>query len=155
VTVGPGAAQKTTANVEVWTDDLGQQGYLAGFIAGKIKDIRTVGLVSGIPIPSLVLIHSGFKAGLKDADPSRQWKELYTGSFDDVQKAVEATTTLMGQGAQLIFTTGGGVAQGVASAAARHQPKALTIGVSGDAGGLAKQVNVTSIERDMYPAYKS
>src|SRR5262249_36561924 len=38
---------------------------------------------------------------------------------------------------------------------ARHQPKALTIGVTGDAGGLAKQVNIASVELDMYSTYKS
>jgi basic membrane protein A and related proteins len=155
VTGGPDALRKTTANVESWTSDYGQQGYLAGFVAGKIKDVQAVGMVGSLQIPSIVTIHSGFKAGLKDSDPSRQWKEVYTGSFDDVQKAVEATTGLIDQGAQLIFTTGDGIGHGVASAAARHQPKALTIGVTGDAGGLAKQVNVTSVEFDMYPTFKS
>jgi basic membrane protein A len=153
VTGGPDALRKTTANVEAWTYDFGQHGYLAGFIAGKINDIQTVGLVGGPQAPFVVAIHAGFKAGLKDSDPSRKWKEIYTGSFDDVQKAVEATTGLIDQGAQLIFTKG--LSQGVASAAARHQPKALTIGVTGDVGGLAKQVNVTSVELDMYPTYKA
>jgi len=152
---GSDVLQKTTANVEAWNFDFGQQGYLAGFIAGKIKGVQTVGLVSGPQIPPIMAIHSGFKAGLKDADPSRKWRETYTGSFDDVQKAVEATTGLIAQGAQIVFTTGDGIATGVASAAARHQPKALTIGVTGDAGGLAKQVNVASVELDMYPVYKS
>src|SRR5262249_40375116 len=144
ITAGPDAQAKTTPNVEVWTDDLGQQGYLAGFIAGKIKDVQTVGLVGGVQLPSIMAIHTGFKAGPKAADPPRQWKEVYTGSFDDVQKVVEATTSLIGQGAGLVFTSGG-IGQGVASAAARHQPKALTIGVTGDAG-LTRQVNVTTVE---------
>lgn len=152
---GPDVLQKTTANVEAWTFDLGQQGYLSGFIAGKIKDVQTVGLVGGLQIPPILAVHAGFKAGLKDADPSRKWKEVYTGNFDDVQKAIEATTGLLDQGAQLIFTSGDGIAAGVASAAARHQPKALTLGVTGDAGGLAKQVNIASVELDMYPTYKS
>ncbi|HZN18516.1 MAG TPA: BMP family protein [Micromonosporaceae bacterium] len=152
---GPDALRRAAANVEVWTFDFGQQGYLAGFVAGKIRDVRTAGLVSGPQLPFLETIHSGFKAGLKDADPSRRWLEVYTGSFDDVQKAVEATTGLIDQGAQVIFTTGDGIAFGVASAAARREPKALTIGVTGDAGGLARQVNVTSIELDMYPTFRS
>jgi basic membrane protein A and related proteins len=155
VTGGPDALQKTTGNVEAWTEDSGEHGYLAGFLSGKIKDVQTVGMVGGLQLPSIVARHSGFKAGLADADPSRQWKEVYTGNFDDVQKAVEATTGLIGQGAQLIYTSGDGIGQGVASAAARRQPKVLTIGVTGDAGGLAKQVNVGSVELDLYPTYKS
>src|SRR5262249_13228666 len=35
---GADVLQQTTANVEAWTEDFGQQGYLAGWIAGKIKD---------------------------------------------------------------------------------------------------------------------
>ncbi|HET8661482.1 MAG TPA: BMP family protein [Micromonosporaceae bacterium] len=152
---GPDSLRRAAANVEVWTFDFGQQGYLAGFVAGRISGVRTVGLVSGPKLPFLETVHTGFKAGLKDADPSRRWLEVYTGSFDDVQKATEAATGLIDQGAQVLFTTGDGIAFGVASAAARRQPKALTIGVTGDAGGLAKQVNVTSIELDMYPTFRS
>lgn len=152
---GPDALQMTTDNIEAWTFDFGQQGYLAGYLAGKVKDIKNIGMVSGPQLPFIVTIHSGFKAGLKDSDPSRTWKEVYTGSFDDVQKAVEATTGLIDQGAQLIFTTGDGLGHGVASAAASHQPKALTMGITGDVGGLTKQVNITSVELDMYPTFKS
>src|SRR5262249_13426149 len=78
---GTDAPRKTTANVEAWTVDFAQHGYLAGFVAGKVKDVRTVGLVGGIQIPPIVAIHAGFKAGLADADPSRRWHEVYTGSF--------------------------------------------------------------------------
>jgi len=152
---GPEGLQKTTTNIEAWTYDLGQQGYICGFIAGKIKDVQIVGMVGGLKFPPIQVIHAGFKAGLKDADPSRNWKEVYTGGFDEVQKAIEATTGLIDQGAQLVFTSGDGIGSGVASAAARHQPKALTLGVTGDAGGLAKQVNVANAELDLYPTYKS
>lgn len=152
---GPDVLPKATTNVEAWTYDFGEQGYLAGFIAAKIKDVQTVGLVGGPQLPFIVAIHTGFKAGLKETDPSRTSKEVFTGSFDDVQKALEATTGLADQGAQLVFTSGDGIGNGVASGAARHQPKVLTIGVTGDAGGLAKQVNVTSVELDMYPTFKS
>jgi basic membrane lipoprotein Med (substrate-binding protein (PBP1-ABC) superfamily) len=154
VTGGPEELEKTTANVEVWAADPGQQGYLSGFIAGKIKDIKTVGLVEGLQLPSLLATHAAFKAGLKDADPSRQWKEAYAGSFDDAQKAVEATTALIDQGAQLIYTSGG-IGQSIASAAARRQPKVLTIGVTGAASELARQINVTTVKLDMYPTYRS
>jgi basic membrane lipoprotein Med (substrate-binding protein (PBP1-ABC) superfamily) len=152
---GADVLQQTTANVETWTEDFGQQGYLAGYLAGKIKDVRTAGLVGGLQLPFILELHAGFKAGLKEADPSRTWKEVFTGSFDDVQKALEATTGLLDQGAGVVWTSGDGIGNGVAAAAARHQPKALTFGVSGDAGGLAKNVNVASVELDMYPTFRS
>jgi basic membrane lipoprotein Med (substrate-binding protein (PBP1-ABC) superfamily) len=154
ITGGPDALQKVSANVEAWTYDFAQQGFLLGWIAGKIKDVQTVGLVGGLQIPPIQAIHAGFKSGLKDAAPSRTWKEAYTGNFDDAQKALEAATGLIDQGAQIVFTSGDGIGNGVASAADRHQPKALTLGVTGDAGGLAKKVNITNVELDMLPTYQ-
>ncbi|HET8684771.1 MAG TPA: BMP family protein [Micromonosporaceae bacterium] len=149
---GTEVLQMTAPNVEAWTLDLRQWGYLCGFVAGRIGGVRTVGLVSGPQVPFIEEIHTAFKAGLKDTDPSRTWKEAYTGSFDDTQKAKEAAEALIGQGAQLIFTTGDGIGYGVGAAAAGHQPKVLTIGV---AGGTAKQVNILNVKVDDYPEYKS
>ena len=34
---GPDLAGKLTANVDGWTYDFGQQGYLGGFVAGKLE----------------------------------------------------------------------------------------------------------------------
>lgn len=149
---GTEVLQMMAPNVEAWTLDVRQWGYMCGFIAGKVGGVRAVGLVSGPQVPFIEEIHTTFKAGLKDTDPSRTFKEAYTGSFDDTQKAKEATEALIGQGAQLIFTTGDGIGVGVGAAAASHQPKVLTIGV---AGNTAKEVNIANVKVDDYLEYKS
>ena len=150
---GPDLAGKLTENVDGWTYDFGQQGYLGGFVAGKLKGGDLIGIVGGPQLPFIQAAHNGFKAGLKDAGSSAKTTEVYTGSFDDAQKAAEATRGMIEEGAKLIWTSGDGIGNGVAAAAANAG--ALTLGVTGDAGGLAKKVNVASVVLDMYPTYRA
>jgi basic membrane protein A len=150
---GPDLAGKLTANVDGWTYDFGQQGYLGGFVAGKLKLGDVIGVVGGPQLPFIVAAHNGFKAGLKDAGSSAKTSEIFTGSFDDAQKAAEATRGLIAEGAKLIWTSGDGIGNGVAAAAS--DGGALTLGVTGDAGGLAKKVNVASIVLNLYPTYRA
>ena len=51
-----------------------------------------------------------------------------------MQKAAEATKGLIAQGAQLVWTSGDGIGNGVAAAA--EQANIHTLGVTGSAGGL-------------------
>jgi basic membrane protein A len=149
---GPDLAGKLTANTDGWTYDFAQQGYLSGWVAGK-TGVAKVGAVGGPQLPFILASHKGFKAGLAETDPSATVLEVFTGSFDDVQKAVEATKGLIGQGAQVVWTSGDGIGNGVAAAA--EQAKIHTLGVTGSAGGLAKKVNIVSVELDMYPTFKA
>lgn len=150
---GPDLAGKLTANVDGWTYDFGQQGYLGGFIAGKLSGISTVGMVGGPELGFVKASHTGFKAGLKEGNPAAKIVEAYTGSFDDAQKAAEVTRGMVAQGAKIVWTSGDGIGNGVAAAAA--QEGALTIGVTGEAGGFAAKVNIASIVLNMYPTYKA
>jgi basic membrane lipoprotein Med (substrate-binding protein (PBP1-ABC) superfamily) len=150
---GPDLAGKLTANVDGWTYDFGQQGYLDGFVAGKLKGITAIGMVGGPQLPFIVAAHNGFRAGVKDAGSTAKLTETYTGSFDDAQKAAEATRGLIEEGAKLVWTSGDGIGNGVAAAAANAG--VATLGVTGDAGGLAKKVNVASVVLDMLPTYRA
>src|SRR5262249_28013282 len=53
-----------------------------------------------------------------------------------------------------LWTSGDGIGNGVTAAAAATNGKVLTLGSTGEAGGLAKKVNVTKVELDMYPTFK-
>jgi len=150
---GPDLAAKLTTNVDGWTYDFGQQGYLDGFVAGKLKGIDLIGMVGGPQLAFVQAAHNGFRDGLKDAGSSAKVTEIFTGSFDDAQKAAEATRGMIEEGAKLIWTSGDGIGNGVAAAAANGG--VATLGVTGDAGGLAKKVNVASVVLDMYPTYKA
>lgn len=150
---GPDLAGRLLANVDGWTYDFGQQGYLGGFIAGKIGGQDVFGMVGGPELAFVKASHTGFKAGLKQGHPEAKTIEIYTGSFDDTQKAAEVTRGLIAQGAKIVWTSGDGIGNGVAAAAA--QDGALTIGVTGEAGGYAAKVNIASIVLDMHPTFKT
>jgi basic membrane protein A and related proteins len=149
---GPDLAKKLAANVDGWTYDFAQQGYLSGWVAGKMR-LTKVGAVGGPQLPFILAAHKGFKAGLHETDPTATVIEVFTGSFDDVQRAAEATKGLIAEGAQVVWTSGDGIGNGVAAAA--EQGKIHTLGVTGSAGGLAKKVNIVSVELDMYPTFKA
>jgi basic membrane lipoprotein Med (substrate-binding protein (PBP1-ABC) superfamily) len=150
---GPDLAGKLLPNVNGWTYDFGQLGYLGGFVAGSLKDVKTVGVIGGPPLPFILATHKGFKVALQEKAPSATIIETLTGSFDDSQKAAEATRGAIAQGANIIWTSGDGIGSGIAAAAAA-QPGVVTLGVTGEAGGLAPKVNITSVVLDMYPTYK-
>jgi basic membrane protein A len=148
---GPDLAGRLLPNVDGWTYDFGQFGYLGGWLAGNIAGVDKVGAVGGPQLPFILATHAGFKAGLQNANPKAEVLEVYTGSFDDAQKAVEATRSLATQGAQLVWTSGDGIGNGVAAGA--DAAGLRTIGVSGEAGGLAKKVNIASVELNLAPIY--
>jgi basic membrane protein A len=148
---GPDLEGKLLANVDGWTYDFGQFGYLGGWLAGKIQGISVYGAVGGPQLPFILATHKGFKTGLAATNPSGKVVEIYTGSFDDAQKALEATRSVAAQGATLIWTSGDGISNGVAAGA--NQLGLRTIGVFGESGGLAPKVNISSVVLDMYPLY--
>ena len=148
---GPDLEAKLLPNVDGWTYDFGQYGYLGGWLAGKIAGVKKVGAVGGPQLPFILATHNGFKAGLKANNPDAEVLEVYTGSWDDAQKALEATRSLASQGVDLVWTSGDGIGNGVAAGA--EAAGLRTIGVSGAAGGLAPKVNITSVELDQYPLY--
>jgi basic membrane lipoprotein Med (substrate-binding protein (PBP1-ABC) superfamily) len=148
---GPDLEGKLLPNVDGWTYDFGQFGYLGGWLAGKIKGVSIVGAVGGPQLPFILATHKGFKAGLASTNPKAKVIEVFTGSFDDAQKALEATRSVAAQGATLIWTSGDGISNGVAAGA--NQLGLRTIGVFGESGGLAPKVNISSVVLDMYPLY--
>ena len=149
---GSDVVTKATDNVEAWTYSFPEQGYLSGFVASKLG-ANSIGIVGGPQLPFIVAAHNGFKAAVRENNPDAQLQEVFTGSFDDAQKASEATKGLIAQGAKLVWCSGDGICNGVAAAA--NDGNILTLGITGDAGGLQKKVNVASVELNMYPTYRS
>jgi basic membrane protein A len=114
--------------------------YLAGYLAAKLTTMPTVdprindkpiiGFVGGMDIPPVQRYQAGFVAGAKAANPAVEVKSIYTGSFTDQQKGLEAGKALIGQGADIIFAAAGLTGQGTAKAC--QDNKALFIGVDAD-----------------------
>ncbi len=151
---GMNLAERLAPNVDGWTYDFEQGGYLNGFVAARIEGADTLGIIAGPQLPFIAAAHRGFKAGVMETKPSAKILETYTGSFDDVQKAAEASRGQIAQGATVLWTSGDGIGNGVTAAAAATDGKVLTLGSTGEAGGLATKVNITKVELDMYPVFK-
>lgn len=114
--------------------------YLAGVLAGKmtmlpdvderINDQKVLGFVGGMEIPAVQRFEAGFVAGAKAVDPEIEVKSVYTGSFTDQQKGIEAGKALIEQGADIVFAAAGATGNGTATACKDN--KALFIGVDAD-----------------------
>ncbi|MCS5720733.1 BMP family ABC transporter substrate-binding protein [Herbiconiux sp. CPCC 203407] len=150
---GPDILERSTDNVETWTYDTPQVGYLAGYIAG-LTGATPIGRVESLELDFVKATDAFFQQGVTAANPAAELLPVvYAGSFDDAQAAAAATTGLIGQGAQLVYTTGDGIATGVGSAAA--DAGVLSVGVSSAAGEAALANNVSTVDLDMYPIVKA
>ena len=149
---GPDLAGKLIANTDGWTYDFAQQGYLSGWVAGKLGVSKV-----GARRRSATAVHPRGTQRLQgrpaETDPSATVVEVFTGSFDDVQKAAEATKGLIAQGAAIGLDLGRRHRQRCRRC--RRAGQLHTLGVTGSAGGLAQKVNIVSVELDMYPTFKS
>jgi len=117
-----------------------EAGYLAGVVAGtlttmpdvdeRINDKKIVGFVGGMEIPPVQKFEAGFIAGVKAVAPDVEVKSIYTGTFGDQQKGIEAGKNLIESGADIVFAAAGATGAGTAKAAKDN--KALFIGVDAD-----------------------
>ena len=117
-----------------------EAGYLAGVVAGKlttmptvdprINDKKVVGFVGGMEIPPVQKFEAGFIAGVKSVDPTIEVKSVYSGTFTDAQKGIEAGKSLIEGGADIVFAAAGSTGNGTAKAC--QDNKALFIGVDAD-----------------------
>ncbi|WP_158634420.1 BMP family ABC transporter substrate-binding protein [Amycolatopsis sp. WAC 01375] len=145
--------RKATANVEMWTYDTGQFGYLLGYIAG-LTQLSPVAIVDGPQEPFLESQWHGFDQGLKAANPRvTLLSPIYTGDFNDPEKARQATQQQVTAGARLIASNAQGYAPGVAAAA--HRAKIATVGISKNASAEAPAVNVAQVKLDMVPIFRA
>ncbi|WP_460775661.1 BMP family lipoprotein [Microbacterium sp. GXF7504] len=150
---GADILDKATANVETWTYDASQVGYVSGYIAG-VTGAETIGRVESLELDFVKYTDEFFQQGVLAANPAANLLPVvYAGSFDDAEAAATATTGLIDQGAELVYTTGDGIAAGVGAAAAKGG--ALSVGVSAAAGTEALSSNVSTVDLDMYPIIKA
>ncbi|QEV98892.1 BMP family ABC transporter substrate-binding protein [Microbacterium caowuchunii] len=145
--------EKGTDNVETWTYDATQVGYLSGYIAG-LTGAAVVGRVESMELDFVKVTDEFFQLGVAAANPAATLLPVvYAGSFDDAEAAASATKGLIDQGADLVYTTGDGIAAGVGAAAA--EAGVLSVGVSPAAGEAALATNVSTVDLDMYPILKA
>jgi basic membrane protein A len=77
--------------------------FVAGAAAAMLSKNGAVSYVGGLEIPSIVNAGKEFGLGAKYINPKIKYFEAYTGDFDDVAKAKEATLAAIAQGADIHY----------------------------------------------------
>ncbi|MDQ2780789.1 MAG: BMP family protein [Pseudomonadota bacterium] len=99
--VGPTGT--ATANVAQYDVLQAQIGFVAGAVAAMLSKTGAVSYVGGMEIPAIVNTGTEFGNGAKYIKPDIKYIAAYTGDFDDVAKAKEATLAAIAQGADIHY----------------------------------------------------
>jgi len=99
--VGP--TGQPTENVSQYDIMQAQIGFVAGAVAAMLSKNGAVSYVGGYEIPAIVNTGKEFGNGAKYIKPGIKYVENYTGDFDDVAKAKEATLAAIAQGADVHY----------------------------------------------------
>lgn len=127
-------------NVTALALSYGDMGYLAGVLAGETTKSRKIALVSGPAIPIARDAARGFTAGAARVDPAIDVKVTFTGSFDDVEKAREATLALISDGVDVVWQLLDAADVGVLTAA--EDKGIMAIGLYSDQRRLAPHSHI-------------
>jgi len=101
--VGGNADAAKPANVAAYDVRQAEIGFVAGAAAAMLSKNGAVSYVGGLEIPAIVNTGKEFGNGARYVKPGIKYFESYTGDFDDVAKAKEATLAAIGQGADVHY----------------------------------------------------
>lgn len=119
-----------------------QAGYSAGLIAGKMTKTNKLGFIGGMDIPSVSNFAVGFEKALKEVNPDITLSKQYANSFTDSAKGKAMANQMISNGADIIFTAGGGVNSGVFESTTENGIKA--IGVDMPSNHISPDTIITS-----------
>ena len=123
--------------------DYWQMGYLAGAAACQMTKTNKVAIVTAEKFPMVEPSFASFPLGAKSCGKDVTTETVLTGSFDDVNKAYEATTALAAKGVDVVWHQLDSADQGVFSAA---QDKGIfTIGLYGDQSSKSPKTVIASV----------
>ena len=91
------------ANVAQYDVRQAEIAFVAGATAAMLSKTGAVSYVGGMEIPAIVNAGKEFGNGARYINPEIKYFESYTGDFDDVAKAKEATLAAIAQGADVHY----------------------------------------------------
>jgi basic membrane protein A and related proteins len=94
----------TAPNLESPYPKTFQGWYLAGYAAGSVTKSKTIGMIEGFPIPSVVWDINAFALGAEAANPGTIAKVAFANSWDDPVKEGQLSNAMIEQGADVIAT---------------------------------------------------
>ena len=104
-------------NVVDWLYNVQDMAYPNGIVAANAIIGDTIGIVGGPEFDFVKTMHLSFQQGVASINPDIEFLEGFAGDFVNVQKAAEVTTSLIDQGADLIYCSGDGICIGAAQSA--------------------------------------
>lgn len=140
--------EKAPANVEFIDMAYLQAAYAAGALAAMISEKgKAVGTVGGGDNPTQQAMTKAFMAAAEKTRPGVKGLGIVTGDYDNAAKGREAATTMIGNGADVIWhtadVTGLGAIQGAAAA------KVKAIGDFSDQTMIAPDYIATSLKQNL------
>jgi len=144
-------------NVEGTIFHTEQAGYLAGFVAARMADLKfpaphVVSAVGGDPKEAQVVAYiAGFQAGAKRADPKIRVLKSYSNDFIDPAKCKHAALVQIAHGSRVVFNVAGGC--GFGALAAAKQKGVFGIGVDTDQSYLGHFVLTSALKNLNFAVY--
>lgn len=129
-------------NVASFDNRWGDAGYMAGAVAALYSKSGKIGHVGAIPVPVIEQYNLGFERGAKRMRPDVQVLSAYVGSFSDIARGAEITTSLIEQGADVVTSTGNENVLGTIQAAQKANIHA--IGTAFDSYQMAPETIITT-----------
>lgn len=123
--------------------------FLAGIIAGKTTRTKRIGFVGGMESAPVERFLAGFKAGVKQVDPSIRIDTAYLGNFVDSAKAKELTKGFADAGADIVMEVAGSGGLGVYDAAKEEGDGFWAVGTDTCKDKLAPDNYLTSATKDV------
>ncbi len=129
-------------NVASFDNRWGDAGYMAGAVAALYSKSGKIGHVGAIPVPVIEQYNLGFERGAKHVRPDVQVLSAYVGSFSDIARGAEITTSQIEQGADVVTSTGNENVLGTIQAAQKANVQA--IGTAFDSYQMAPETIITT-----------
>jgi basic membrane lipoprotein Med (substrate-binding protein (PBP1-ABC) superfamily) len=158
----PGTVFVTTSgntvrpNLAPMVFELEQATYLCGLLAGRATRTGVVGMIGGIPLPSIESTFLAFRAGALAGRPDAEVRESWIGNFDDTAAAREAAKALLEEGADFLIHQANDAGRGVFQAVAERAAQGATVyafGTNRDQSAMAPEVVIASATLDLPGAF--
>jgi len=147
VTSGSGSSD----NVASLTFKIEEAAYVVGVLSGKMSKTGVAGCIGGIELPAIHLTFNGFKKGFLSMRADGRVLTSFTGSFDDVGAAKEASLAQVSQGADLLFHNADAAGLGVFQAA--HQKGIFAFGANRNQNDIIPDTVLASAVTDIPNAF--
>lgn len=143
------AGYKTAPNMRIYEARNYEGAYLAGMVGGAMTKTNQLGFVATVPIPEVLRNLNSFALGVSRTNPDARIRVLWLNEWDNPPKEVEATTSLVNNGADILFqNTSSSAVFKTAASLGKH-----AFGFTAAMGHLAPEGNLGSAIIDWGPYY--